>query len=457
MRFFLQQILCQFLKKHHETGRPLILALSGGDDSFALLHVLHHLKKRFSLQLHVAHVDHSWRPESSLQAATLKAYVEEKLGLVFHLETLESPEKRGNLEALYRQKRLQYFQSLYRKLKAQAFLLAHHADDQAETILKRMFEGTHFINLACMRPVSKYEDVVFWRPFLFVRKTQLQSFLKKQNLVAFSDSTNADVRFLRARMRKSLLPFVNKSFGKEVVPGLSYLAEEASQIKDYLEKQVKGIWKSRHQGVWGDYFDLSKTSVEPVELKFFLRSVFREKGLVIQRDEISQISQAILEGKTNKYFPQRHCHVYVDRRILFFVKNQAVEKKEMQLFLKEGFRVFLYPWRISVRFVSNSLEQTKETICWKDFWKGHVRVSIPDLEEKIFVGVVSPKKGTILYQQLSKKWNQNKLACFFREIFPIVWTNKGKSYDIHSHYQITSPSRSTWELSFDFIDSKKRS
>ena len=118
------------------------LGYSGGPDSKALLYSLLACRRFFSLELQVAHVDHGWRPTSGQEAEALKKEVL-SLELPFHLCTLKFGEferaigrSRVGLSALA-------FSSLYRQLGCQAVLLGHQAEDLAETVLKRLFEGAH--------------------------------------------------------------------------------------------------------------------------------------------------------------------------------------------------------------------------------------------------------------------------------------------------------------------------
>src|SRR5271165_84222 len=104
---------------------------------------------KMDLDLHIAHVDHGWRPESSAEAEQLKSDVE-RLKLPFYLKRLENIPMKEN-EA--RSARLGFFKELYDKLGCQALILGHHGDDQSETVLKRILEGASFSALKGILPV----------------------------------------------------------------------------------------------------------------------------------------------------------------------------------------------------------------------------------------------------------------------------------------------------------------
>lgn len=200
------------------TDRPVILALSGGPDSTCLLALLLKYQKLYPLTLHVAHVDHGWRPESAAEATALCA----SCPVPFHLHTLDMDPTASNLEDLGRQERLLYFSHLYQELNAEALLMAHQADDQAETVLKRLFEGGPLHGLL---PEKMLHGMRILRPLLDIRKERLLAYLSAANIPYLTDSTNTDPRFLRSRMRQTLIPLLEAHFGKKITGPLCRLAK----------------------------------------------------------------------------------------------------------------------------------------------------------------------------------------------------------------------------------------
>ena len=112
----------------------------------------------------------------------------------------------GNWEEQGRLARLAFFAQLYTDHNCQALLLGHQADDQAEVVLKRVFEGAHLCSLGGTLEEITYQGMKIWRPLLPLRKQSLMEWLQKRGLNFFEDETNTSSLFLRGRMRSSLLP-----------------------------------------------------------------------------------------------------------------------------------------------------------------------------------------------------------------------------------------------------------
>lgn len=224
----------------------------------------------------MAHVDHGWREESQSQAKELKKEVE-ALGLPFYTTRLEGCKK----EEEAREARLEFFGKLG---KFQALLLAHQADDWAETALKRVLEGAHLPFLGGMDPISQLKGLCIWRPLLTVPKQELENYLSEQGLTPLRDPTNTDPAYLRSRMRVEMIPYLSKCLGKEVSSNLTLLAERAAELKAYLNRRVEG--KSLHE--------LS----ERIERRHLIQMRAKAHGLMLPKTVLEPLLDAIEEGKS---------------------------------------------------------------------------------------------------------------------------------------------------------------
>lgn len=283
--------LSNFLKKYRREGDKLLLACSGGPDSLALLHLLHELDVVFG----VAHVDHGWREESAAEAGELKVLCS-KLGLAFYCRKLDSSLLKGNLEAACRTARLALFKEICDMEGYSAVLLGHHADDKAETVLKRALEGATLTALTGPQEVSLVDGVELWRPLLQVRKKEILSWIEERGLTPFFDRTNEDPRFLRARFRQQILPGLAEQFGKEVDTALCHLGNQAEELSDYLDSRVAPYLCE--EGV----LDLRERIPEhDVELKHLLRCFCRREGVALSREQLGTLVGLLRDKKAHKH------------------------------------------------------------------------------------------------------------------------------------------------------------
>ena len=269
----------EFLQKHWDGKSPLLLGYSGGPDSKALLLSL----VEFFPFLHVAHVDHGWRAESFSEAKRIQEEIE-ALGLGFYTVRLNLP-KEGNLEDLSRKARLSFFASLFEKIPFQALLLGHHADDLAETALKRVFEGAHLAHLGGMEKISSWDQMRVWRPLLGIGKKGIVAFLEELGTGAFSDPTNFDPTYLRSRFRSQTLPFLEENFGKNMRENLCVLSERSYELRTYLDGKIAHVPLQRYS--WGVSFCC--LGLERIERRHLLQKIALEQGICIPRTLLESV------------------------------------------------------------------------------------------------------------------------------------------------------------------------
>ncbi|WP_428940070.1 tRNA lysidine(34) synthetase TilS [Fontivita pretiosa] len=184
------------------------VAVSGGADSVALLALL---RGRSDLQLHVAHLDHQIRGEQSAADARFVGELAQRWALPCTIATRSELEATippdslpANPSARYRMLRLELFRRVVTQHHLQGVILAHHADDQAETIFHRLLRDSRYAGLAGMSPRTVVGGLVLLRPLLGVRREQLRQYLIEQNLSWREDPGNRSTIYLRNRIRMLL-------------------------------------------------------------------------------------------------------------------------------------------------------------------------------------------------------------------------------------------------------------
>jgi len=219
-----------------DKGDRVVIGVSGGSDSMALLHVLAALRPVFDLHLHAVYVDHGLRPDETGQEAELVQAQALLLRVEYLREIVDVPayvRQRGlSVEEAARQLRYAIFEKTAQKVGAGRIAVAHTGDDQAEEVLLRLVRGTGRKGLAGMDLIR--EGMVV-RPFLNVTKTRLLQYLEERHIPFCEDSSNRDRRFLRNRIRLDLIPYLQQYFNPAIGRTLRSTALILRDEESYLE------------------------------------------------------------------------------------------------------------------------------------------------------------------------------------------------------------------------------
>jgi tRNA(Ile)-lysidine synthase len=209
-------------------GETVLVAVSGGADSVALLAALVELAPAWRLTLHALHVDHGLRADAGRDAEHVRA-LGARLGVPVHVERVHSGP--GSVEAAARAARYAALQAWADRLGAARIAVGHTADDQAETVLMRVLAGAGLRGLAGIPPVR---DRVI-RPLLELRRQAVRDALVAEGLGWVEDPTNRDPKFLRNRVRHELLPLLATAYQGDVVPTLARLARRVREGVEALD------------------------------------------------------------------------------------------------------------------------------------------------------------------------------------------------------------------------------
>jgi tRNA(Ile)-lysidine synthase len=233
-------------------GDRILVAVSGGPDSVALLNILYELKDELGLHLEVAHLQHGIRGEEAKGDAKFVAELAEKLELPFHLKETDLPRMKsaagkGNVEALARAERYRFFAEVVRKHNLNKVATAHTQDDQAETVLMWFLRGTGMKGFGGMAPRRQLDiaagdstdTLTVIRPLLEVSKSEILESLKERNLAYRIDQSNQDPTFLRNWIRAELLPKIQQRVGTGFSARLSHLAELLRDEDAFLEEVTR--------------------------------------------------------------------------------------------------------------------------------------------------------------------------------------------------------------------------
>ncbi len=208
----------------------LLLAISGGIDSMVMLDYFIKLKDSMNLILSVAYVDHQKRKDSYLDYQLIDEICK-KYKLPLYTTKLEY-EPQINFHSYAHKKRYDFFAEICNKIKANKIVLAHNANDNAETITMRLVRGSSFEGYRGILPISTYKDITVIRPLLMVPRREIISYQKEHNIKFNEDSSNSEDNYTRNRYRHYVLPIFEQENPKylDKFTQFSYYQDIAYQL-----------------------------------------------------------------------------------------------------------------------------------------------------------------------------------------------------------------------------------
>jgi tRNA(Ile)-lysidine synthase len=253
------ELSIRILRHLHENqwarpGQRLGVAVSGGADSVAQLMLLLELREKLGVSLSVVHFNHKLRGRASDADEKFVVNLAARYRLLFFSEREDVSSKarreRANLEDAARRARYGFFERLVVEGKLDKIVVAHTADDQAETVLAHIFRGTGLAGLGAIHP----ELGCVFRPLLRLRRAELRAYLRRRGQSWREDVTNRDTKRTRARIRLKIMPVLEKQFQPAVVDHLCRLADLAREDEAWLEsyaelrlflnaREEKGEWR----------------------------------------------------------------------------------------------------------------------------------------------------------------------------------------------------------------------
>ena len=295
MTFHFLQQLHRFISQHAmiETGETVLVAVSGGADSLALLYGLHALRAKLECHLHVAHLNHCLRPDADADAEFVRQHTA-RLGIPFSLAKVELPIPS---EATGRAARYQFYEDVAERIGATKIALGHHQDDIAETVLMNFLRGSGATGLRGILPVR--EDR-FVRPLAGLTRQEIEAFLAGMNLAPRHDTTNTDTRYLRNRIRHELLPLLEDDYNPNIKIGLNRTAEVLSAESEYLDSVAREAFEKCQTCQQDKAEDIIRLD----------RTQFRQYHVAVQRRMLRHCIAEIHGQITDFYF--EHCQAILD-------------------------------------------------------------------------------------------------------------------------------------------------
>ncbi len=379
-------------------GAKIIVGLSGGADSVVLLYILKHL----NYNCIAAHCNFHLRGEESMRDESFSTGFAAMLEIPFRkkdFDTRENAQKQKiSIEMSARELRYQWFEELRQQEKADAIAVAHHQDDNTETLLINLIRGTGIRGLTGMKPVNG--SVI--RPLLCLSKKDIIDFASRNDLTSITDSTNLSDDFMRNKVRLKLLPFlrtINPSIDLSLTQTMENLAETEKIYDHSIREAIAGCFDGK-KGIILLSELLQCPSPESVLFEILKKFNF-------SKDTILDVAKSLDKQSGKEFFSEKY-RLIKDRKTLILIPTMAPEAPT-EYKLEKGTDSINHPLFIALA----SLNYTQETIIDKNKYQAYLdeeKLTFPLILRKWMPGdrfvPFGMKKGS---QKLSDYFSDHKL------------------------------------------------
>ncbi|EYE87926.1 tRNA(Ile)-lysidine synthetase [Fervidicella metallireducens AeB] len=227
-------------------GDGIVIGLSGGPDSTALIHILNSLKDVLEIKLYAVHINHMIRGEEAFRDEEYSKTLAQSMGIPFFCKRIKiedfARENKMSSEEAGRYVRYQFFDEVLNKMGAGKIALAHNLNDQVETMLMRFFRGSGISGIAGIRPVR---DGKYIRPLLNCSRDEIERYCSENKLNPVIDSTNKECIYTRNKIRLELVPYIRENFNPRFEENMFKMADLAKDEDEYLNikalEELEGI------------------------------------------------------------------------------------------------------------------------------------------------------------------------------------------------------------------------
>ena len=290
----------EYLKKLLKSDDIVVVGVSTGPDSMALLYLLMEVRKKMDIKIVCAHVNHNVRKESKDEAIFLEDYCN-KNDIVFEAMKIE---KYGddNFHNEARTIRYDFFEGLVKKYYANYLMTAHHGDDLMETILMRLVRGSTLRGYGGFNSLIDKGTYKIVRPLIYATKDEIEQFDIKNGIPYFVDSSNKKDKYTRNRFRHTVLPFL-KSEDKNVHEKFLKFSKMIYEYDDYISKEIEDKFKLIYTD---NKLNIKKYLELPILLQDkilynLLESIYFDDLILVNDRHVELIKGLIASTKKNSY------------------------------------------------------------------------------------------------------------------------------------------------------------
>lgn len=311
-----------------KSGDTIVIGVSGGPDSMALLNILNNLKEKLNIKLYVAHINHMIREEADEETEFVKDFCA-KIDVDFFAKKVnveeEAKKQRIGTEEAGRNIRYEFFEEVAKRVGANKIATAHNSNDNAETVLMNLIRGT---SISGLKGIEKVRDGRFIRPIIECSREEIEEYCKENNLNPRYDKTNDENIYTRNKIRNLLIPFLKKEFNPNIIEGINRLSQIATEEEQFINKTVEKEYKklsltvnNNEKRIILDLKEFNKLDYA-IKSKLILYTISKAYGTAngIEKIHIDDIIKLCYNNIGNKYLsPRAGIKIYVKKGKIYFM------------------------------------------------------------------------------------------------------------------------------------------
>lgn len=311
-----------------KSGDTIVIGVSGGPDSMALLNILNNLKEKLNIKLYVAHINHMIREEADEETEFVKDFCA-KINVEFFAKKVkveeEAKKQRIGTEEAGRNIRYEFFEEVAKRVGAHKIATAHNSNDNAETVLMNLIRGT---SISGLKGIEKVRDGRFIRPIIECSREEIEEYCKENNLNPRYDKTNDENIYTRNKIRNLLIPFLKKEFNPNIIEGINRLSQIATEEEQFINKTVEKEYKklsltvnNNEKRIILDLKEFNKLDYA-IKSKLILYTISKAYGTAngIEKIHIDDIIKLCYNNIGNKYLsPRAGIKIYVKKGKIYFM------------------------------------------------------------------------------------------------------------------------------------------
>lgn len=320
-----------------ENAENILLGVSGGPDSLVMLELFFKYKKYFGINIAAAHLDHLFREESTSEAD----FVEKKaksMGIDFHRKTLDVPKivekEKMSAESAARRERFKFFKDICLKFDYDLLALAHHRDDQVETVLLNIFRGSGLRGLCGIEKRLSLNGLEIIHPLLNLSKREIIEYCREHKLEPRIDKTNKENIYSRNIIRNKILPIIEEEINPSVRKVIARNADLIAEEEDFLDKSaenkfLRALVSSNEISLKLDLNILKE--YDKVILRRVLRKAYQKLNNSLDDlylDHILELEKLLSDTSTGRGIDlPADIKVYINYNELIFYKNDSLKEE----------------------------------------------------------------------------------------------------------------------------------